>query len=267
MDGAQIERESRWFIFAASRLLVADGDGPLTVPLLQSPAALHLDVMRQQRIGAIDGVDCYAAEMTDGNAAPAGWKFQGLRSIFGRLPESLFTTAMLALHVLEWDRTSLFCGRCGAPLAMRGDLRAKECTACSRLVFPRISPAIIVAIERGDRLLLARSARFAEELYSVLAGFVEPGETLEEAVYREVKEEVGIAVKNIRYVGSQPWPFPDSLMVGFTADHESGEIAIDGEEIVDARWFTVDQLPSIPGPISIARRLIDAFIEKQRSGR
>lgn len=267
MDDRGKERESRWFVFAASRLLVTDGDGTLTVPLLQSPAALHLDVTRQQHIGAIDGVDCYAAQIGDGNAAPPGWEFRGLRSIFGRLPEPLFRMAILAVHILDWDRASLFCGRCGASLTMRGDLRAKECSACKRLVFPRISPAIIVAIERGDRLLLARSARFAQELYSVLAGFVEPGETLEEAVYREVKEEVGITVKNIRYVGSQPWPFPDSLMVGFTADHESGEIVIDGEEIVDARWFTVDQLPSIPGPISIARRLIDTFIEKQRSGR
>jgi NAD+ diphosphatase len=169
--------------------------------------------------------------------------------------------------MLEWDRGNRFCGACGAPLAMRSDVRAKECTACGRLVFPRISPAIIVAIERGARLLLARSARFAEELYSVLAGFVEPGETLEEAVYREVKEEVGITVKNIRYFGSQPWPFPDSLMVGFTAEYDAGEIAIDGEEIVAARWFAADQLPSIPGPISIARRLIDAFIEKQRNKR
>ncbi len=267
MDSPQIERESRWFIFASSKLLVADGGGSLTVPLLQTPAAMDLDVTRQQRIGAIEGVDCYAAEVAGRNAAPAGWQFHGLRSIYGRLPETLFKTAMLAVHILEWDRTNLFCGRCGRPLTMRSDVRAKECTVCNRLVFPRISPAVIVAIERGNQLLLARASRFAEELYSVLAGFVEPGETLEETVYREVKEEVGITVKNIRYFGSQPWPFPDSLMVGFTAEYDAGEIAIDGDEIAAARWFTVDQLPSIPGPISIARRLIDAFIEKQRNRR
>jgi NAD+ diphosphatase len=267
MESAQIERESRWFIFTSSKLLVVEDGGSLTVPLLQTPVHMHLDVTRQQRIGVVDGVDCYAAEVAGRDAAPAGWQFHGLRSIYGRLPETLFKMAMLAVHVLEWDRTSLFCGRCGAPLTMRGDVRAKECAACNALVFPRISPAVIVAIERGDRLLLARASRFAEEIYSVLAGFVEPGETLEETVYREVKEEVGITVKNIRYFGSQPWPFPDSLMVGFTAEYDAGEIAIDGEEIVAAQWFTVDQLPSIPGRISIARRLIDAFIEKHRNGR
>jgi NAD+ diphosphatase len=267
MNGPEDGQESRWFIFAASKLLVTEEGGSLTVPLLKAPAAMDLHITRQQRIGTIDGVDCYAGEAADGHAPPAGWQFRGLRSIYGRLPETLFRTAILAVHMLEWDRGNRFCGACGAPLAMRSDVRAKECTACGRLVFPRISPAIIVAIERGARLLLARSARFAEELYSVLAGFVEPGETLEEAVYREVKEEVGITVKNIRYFGSQPWPFPDSLMVGFTAEYDAGEIAIDGEEIVAARWFAADQLPSIPGPISIARRLIDAFIEKQRNKR
>ncbi len=261
-----VTQGSWWFIFGASKLLVADANGAVTVPLIHSPAALAIDVIRQQRIGAIDGADCYAAEIADGHA-PAGWQLHGLRSIYGRLPEKLFAMAMVAVHILEWDRTNLFCGRCGAPLSMRTDLRAKECAACGRLIFPRISPAIIVAIERGDRILLARAARFAEELYSVLAGFVEPGETLEEAVYREVKEEVGITVKNIRYFGSQPWPFPDSLMVGFTADYDAGEIAIDGEEITAARWFRVDDLPVIPGPISIARRLIDAFIDKQRNRR
>ncbi len=123
--------------------------------------------------------------------------------------------------------------------------------------------AIIVAIERGDQLLLARARRFPTVMYSVLAGFVEPGESLEEAVAREVKEEVGLSLKDIRYFGSQPWPFPHSLMIGFTATYAGGEITLDENEIVDAGWYTVDHLPPIPGKISIARKLIDWFMAKQ----
>jgi NAD+ diphosphatase len=141
-------------------------------------------------------------------------------------------------------------------------MRAKECESCGRLEFPRLSPAIIVSVEKDDRLLLARSARFPGEFFSVLAGFVEPGESLEEAVRREVMEETGIRVKDISYFGSQPWPFPESLMIGFTARYESGEIEIDGEEIVEAGWYRASELPKIPGPVSIARKLIDAFVEK-----
>jgi NAD+ diphosphatase len=132
-------------------------------------------------------------------------------------------------------------------------------------VFPRISPAVIVLIERGDHVLLARASHFPEGMHSVVAGFVEPGESLEETVSREIEEETGILVEDVRYFGSQPWPFPDSLMIGFTARYASGEIRIDGKEIVDAGWFSVDDLPEIPGKVSIARKLIDWFIEKHQA--
>ena len=141
-------------------------------------------------------------------------------------------------------------------------MRAKECEECGRFDFPRISPAIIVLIEKGDALLLARSTRFPGSFFSVLAGFVEPGESLEEAVHREVKEETGILVKDIEYFGSQPWPFPDSLMIGFTAQYASGEIRIDGEEIAEAGWYKSHSLPQIPGKLSIARQLIDWFVAR-----
>jgi NAD+ diphosphatase len=140
---------------------------------------------------------------------------------------------------------------------------ARQCHACGLTLFPRISPAVIVLVERSGKALLARSSRFQEELYSVIAGFVEPGETLEETVRREVKEETGIDTKNIRYFGSQPWPFPDSLMIAFTARYAGGEIKVDNEEILDAAWFSADQLPTIPGKISIARALIDWFVLKR----
>jgi len=146
---------------------------------------------------------------------------------------------------------------------MKTTERAKECPQCGLLHFPRLAPAIIVLVERGNELLLARSRHFLPGMYSVLAGFVEPGESLEEAVLREVKEEVGVEVKDIKYFGSQPWPFPHSLMIGFTATYTGGEISLNDEEIEEAGWFTVDNLPSIPGKISIARKLIDGFLAKQ----
>jgi NAD+ diphosphatase len=140
----------------------------------------------------------------------------------------------------------------------------KLCPKCGLLSFPRLSPAIIVAVVHGSKILLARANHFADGFYSVLAGFVEPGETLEECVRREVQEEVGLQVKNIRYFGSQPWPFPHSLMIGFTAEFAGGHITIDGAEIADAAWFSPADLPRIPGEISIARRLIDWFLEDRQ---
>ena len=142
---------------------------------------------------------------------------------------------------------------------MKPGERALQCTACGYLSYPRISPAVIVAVVRGKSILLARARRFPPGMYSVLAGFVEPGETLEECVVREVREETGVEVKNIRYFASQPWPFPHSLMVAFTAEHASGEIRVDPEEIVDAGWYTVENFPHVPDPMTVARRLIDWF--------
>jgi len=191
-------------------------------------------------------------------------RVEGLRQIYGRLDEGLFWIAARAAQIVDWDRTHLFCSRCGTPLQARKTEWAKECPSCGQLHFPRLAPAIIVLIERGDQLLLARSRHFLSGMYSVLAGFVEPGESLEEAVAREVREEVGIDVKDIKYFGSQPWPFPHSLMIGFTATYAGGEIRLDDSEIEDAGWFTVDHLPQLPGKISIARKLIDWFIEKQK---
>jgi NAD+ diphosphatase len=189
--------------------------------------------------------------------------FEGLRQVYGRLDEDLFWVAARAVQIVEWDRTHQVCGRCGVPLRTRTAERAKECPQCSLLHFPRLAPAIIVLVERGDELLLARSRHFMPGMYSVLAGFVEPGESLEEAVVREVKEEAGIEIKDIKYFGSQPWPFPHSLMIGFTATYAGGEISLDDKEIEDAGWFNVENLPRIPGKISIARKLIDGFLAKQ----
>ncbi|MGD0230749.1 MAG: NAD(+) diphosphatase [Syntrophorhabdales bacterium] len=256
-----------WFVFSRRRLLVKtaqDDRDKTAIPLGEGLDAWGLKALRQQLpVGMLHGHPCYAVEVSDKTEALPGTAFRGLRSLYGLVEEDFFRVALTAVHIVEWDKTSQFCGRCGASLAVHGKERAKECVKCGLLVFPRISPAVIVLIEREGRVLLGRSARFSEGVYSVLAGFVEPGESLEETVSREVEEETGIIVKDIRYFGSQPWPFPDSLMVGFTARYGGGEIHIDGKEIVDAGWFDADNLPEIPGKISIARRLIDWFVEKR----
>ena len=251
-----------WFACSGTRVLVKTDGNALAIPFVRSPDSLGLDVAGHQYLGTLNGQPCYAAAVADKNRVPQGLDLRDLRTLFSHLGEVSFAVAERAVHLTHWDKTSQYCSQCGHSLRFRQDERAKECPQCGRLDFPRLSPAIIVAIEREGKLLLARAARFVEPFYSVLAGFVEPGENLEGAVHREVKEEVGITVKDVRYFGSQPWPFPDSLMIGFTALYAGGEIHIDGQEIVEAGWFDAKNLPLIPGTISIARRLIDWFVSK-----
>jgi NAD+ diphosphatase len=251
-----------WFLFSGNRLLVENSAQQASIPLIEDPERINIAVTSRLYIGTLQALPCYVAEITSGRDLPAGVSLEDLRSLFERLEFVFYEAALTALHLVDWDKNSRFCGKCCAELKPRTDMRAKECAQCGRLEFPRISPAIIVLIEKEDTLLLARSARFPGQFFSILAGFVEPGESLEAAVHREVLEEAGIAVKDIRYFGSQPWPFPDSLMIGFTAQYESGEIVIDCEEIVEAGWFRADNLPHIPGKLSIARQLIDWFIDK-----
>jgi NAD+ diphosphatase len=194
--------------------------------------------------------------------------FQGLRQLFFSLGEPLFYVIGRAIQIVDWDRNHQFCGRCSTLTEIVPGERARKCPQCGLSSYPRLSPAMIVRVERngenGQEILLARANRFPPGFYSVLAGFVEPGETLEQCVEREVKEEVGIEVKNIRYFGSQSWPFPNSLMIAFTAEYASGNLTLDPSEILDAGWYSPDSLPQIPPSISIARRLIDDFVDRQK---
>ena len=188
-----------------------------------------------------------------------------LYSFYGRHSEAEWLLAGRAVQVVEWARTHRFCGRCGTATVAQAEERAMKCPACGLLAFPRLAPAMITLVTKGDpgpeqQVLLARGVQFRAPMYSCLAGFVEPGESLEDAVKREVREEVGVEVGNVQYRGSQPWPFPHSLMVGFRAEWTSGHIEIDPSEIVDAQWYTRDSLPPIPPGISIARKLIDAWL-------
>lgn len=186
----------------------------------------------------------------------------GLRETFGAFGEAGFMAAGIATQVVEWATTHRYCGRCGTPTERLPDERCMKCPSCGLLAYPRIAPAVIVLVRRGEEALLARGARFPLPFFSTLAGFVEIGETLEQTVAREIREEVGIEVEDARYFGSQPWPFPHSLMVGFTARWASGEIRCDPSEIVEAAWYRRDALPPIPPRLSIARRLIDAWLQE-----
>jgi NAD+ diphosphatase len=256
------EREPAWwFVFSGNKLLVERADQGVRVPLQSDLATLPLRALRKQYLGSLNGHSCLCAECEEGVQMPAQMEFQGLRRLYGALDEEMFWVAGRAFQIMDWDRTHQYCGRCGSPTEDKRDERAKVCPKCGTVSFPRMSPAIIVAVVRDQSILLAHAARFPGAMYSVLAGFVEPGESLEDCVRREVKEEAGVDLKNIRYFGSQPWPFPNSLMVGFTAEYAGGEVTMDMKEIVDARWFTADHLPTIPDKISIARKLIDWFVE------
>ena len=187
-----------------------------------------------------------------------------LRPLFEFFSANTFMLIGRANHILYWNRLSRFCGKCVAATEMKTDERAKICPACGNTIYPRISPAVIVAIIKGKQILLAHARTFRENLHSVIAGFVEPGERLEDCIIREVFEEVGIKIRNIKYFGSQPWPFPDSLMIGYTAEYESGEIQADGVEITHADWYSYNDLPQIPTKDSIAGQMISWFVEKSK---
>jgi NAD+ diphosphatase len=217
-------------------------------------------------IGVVDDHAWWAVDVPRDAADPSYGAALDLRAFYGRAPEHHWLAAGRAVQIVEWARTHRFCGRCGEPTrpADSGE-RAMRCVACGLLAFPRLAPAMITLVTRGDpgpdqEALLARGVQWTTPMYSCLAGFVEPGESLEAAVIREVFEEVALVVCNPTYFGSQPWPFPNSLMVGFTADYEAGEIVCDPTEITDAGWYRRDQLPMVPPGISIARRLIDAWV-------
>jgi NAD+ diphosphatase len=226
---------------------------------------LGLAVLSEHYLGRAGAIHTYAVELDKDVEPPKEMRLSGLRGLYGLLDEEMFWLAARAVQIVAWDRTHQFCGQCGQRTIPHERDRARVCPVCGLQSFPRLSPAIIVLVERGRQLLLARSARFPKGRYSVIAGFVEPGETLEEAVARELQEEVSIAVENIHYFGSQPWPFPNSLMLGFTADYAHGEICIDDDEIEEAGWFSPDNLPDLPEGISISRKLIDWFLDKQKS--
>ena len=190
----------------------------------------------------------------------ARYQMCGLRASFYRLSEALYLKAGKCHELLYWDRNTQYCGVCGASMEMKTDI-SKRCTNCGKEVWPQLATAIIVLIHKGEEVLLVHARNFKGDFYGLIAGFVETGENLEEAVRREVMEETGLTIKNIRYFGSQPWPYPCGLMVGFNADYESGEVRLQREELNKGAWFTKDHLPTIPEKLSIARMILDDWLE------
>ena len=272
--------EVHWFVFKGDRLLVELGppsprpsDDPrvpsrpswATLPLQKNNNILWFKPARTLYLGRLAGTDCWAAEApVDASAPPPGFAWEGLRALFSVLEDAHFALAGRAIQLLDWDRSHLYCGRCGTPTEAKSEERLRACPACRLAVYPRISPAVMALVRREGEILLGRSPHFPPGMYSALAGFVEPGETLEQCLAREVEEEVGVQVSRIRYFASQPWPFPNSLMIAFVCDWISGEIRPQAGEIEAANWFKVLQLPKLPSRISIARRLIDAVVEEMR---
>jgi len=275
--------EAHWFVFRGNELLVEMG--PLERPsddlrvrarpawarlpyrsaLQKNHNWLGCDPARSLYLGVLRGTQCWVAELPKDSAPPDGMSWEGLRTLFTVLDDTHFALAGRALQLVEWDRTHQFCGRCGARTEPHKTERVRVCPDCKLSAYPRVAPAVMALIKREKQILLARSPHFPAGMYSALAGFVEPGESLEQCLAREVAEEVGVQISNTRYFASQSWPFPHSLMIAFVCDWVSGEISPQAGEIEEANWFEVLQLPKLPSKISIARKLIDAVVEQVKS--
>ncbi|MCB1694413.1 MAG: NAD(+) diphosphatase [Pseudomonadales bacterium] len=253
--------ESAWhFVFVGNEIAQRFDQNGQWLPFTEADAAMiaGLDHVSHY-MGRIGDRHCFAVDAKALQDVPVS----GLRSLFGHTDNLMFGLASRAVQVVEWYRTHQFCGRCGGRNREHDRDRAMVCDDCGIHAYPRLSPSMIVLIHRDNQVLLARNHRFPEGMYSTLAGFVEPGESVEETIRREVKEEVGVNVHNLEYQGSQSWPFPNSLMLGYLAEYESGDIVLQEDEIADAAWFDGDNLPSIPGKVAISRWLIDLWLSRR----
>jgi NAD+ diphosphatase len=252
---ASLSASPHHFVVHRKGLVLAPGE---PTPWLSASEVASLGAEAGHYLGRLDGEDCFVHLLaTD---PPAPFAVHGLRGLFARYDAEWFALAGRASAIASFLDTHRFCGRCGAETTTTPGERALACPRCKLAQYPRVTPAVIVLVRKGNQALLARSGKFPVPFFSTLAGFVEPGESLEQTIAREIREEVGVDVKNVRYFGSQPWPFPHQLMIGFTAEHAAGEIAIDGDEIAEARWFDAAELPLVPPTVSIARALIDAWV-------
>lgn len=247
-----------WFIFHGENILLQNH----TIPHLFDINALDLSIERQIYLGTYGKTPCFAVQIgQQPPALPEYMAFQHIRQAHELISdEDLFLLVSKAKQLLHWDSSTQYCGYCGHKTKYSDKERAKVCSNCNSLIFPQIAPVMLALIWRDDEILLARSPHFMPGIYSILAGFVEPGEMLEHTVVREVQEEVGLTIKNLHYFSSQPWPFQSNLMLGFVAEYESGEIQIDTTEIEDAQWFSIKKLPQLPKPISLSRQMIDKYL-------
>jgi NAD+ diphosphatase len=234
---ASLTEPAVWLVFRKAEVLVVNGADVPAMPCCLNLSEHGLAPRRSQYLGLYGGRHCYAAEVHESQALPDGWTALGLRDLFGLVDTTLAALSGRAYQLLDWDRNHQFCSRCGTKTEPRKDERSRVCPACWMTTYPPITPAIMILITHQGKLLLARKPTFPKNRFSALAGFVEPGETIEEAVAREVLEEAGVRVRDVRYIASQPWPFPSQLMIGCHAKATSDVLAIDPNELEDARWF------------------------------
>jgi len=246
------------FLIEGNKVLLKRETNDFELPLLNQ--FTEKDLIKIQKFGLYSNY--LIAGLESEAVIPEGFNWIPVREVSRTCENEVIRNSAFAAYQINWDLQTTFCGRCGNRTETKDEERAKVCPNCGLVVYPRISPAIIVAIVKDGELLLAHNSNFPAGFYSVLAGFMNPEESFEECVKREVREEVGISLKNIKYFGNQPWPYPDSHMVAFTAEYESGEIVVDNDEISAADWYKPDLLPKIPERNSISRSLIDWFVEK-----
>jgi NAD+ diphosphatase len=244
-----------WLLLYGMNLLTVEGAEGAQLPEGESP--LLTSKLPPIYIGQWQDRPCRLLPVPpDTELLPQLYK-QHLRAVEPKVPLPMLSLAGVGQMILHWEQTSRYCGKCGEKMIRLSGEWGKECRSCNTHHFPRIHPCVIGLVIKGDEVLLARKSEWADGRYGLVAGFVEFGECLEEAMAREVLEETGIEISNIRYLGSQSWPFPSQLMCGFVADYAGGEIELRDNELVDAKWCKLDQLPALPPKRSIARHLID----------
>lgn len=251
--------------------IVIKGDELLIDNVNQNLALLNADqykwsgmkIKREYFIGYLDNYSLYALELEMNSPFMEETSLRPFRSLLGIMPDNYFIICSRSVQLVEWYNKSKFCGSCGLKTSLHGVEKAMYCKECNNLIYPRISPCVITLVTNKEKLLLAHNKNFPSQIYSTLAGFIEVGETVEEAIQREILEEVNIEVTNCTYFGSQSWPFPSQLMLGFHAEYVTGEIKPDGEEIDVAKWFHYKSLPQVPpGRISISGKLIENYVNK-----
>ncbi len=251
-----------WFVFKDSLLMLEKlSAGGYTIPFQEEPPTKNSLKENIHKITPLNEFEVRTYKIDKQEVNTTKYEFVGLREAFHKLEKDLYLKAGKCEEILFWDENTKYCGVCGSKTYLHTDI-SKKCPQCGKEIWPQLSTAIIVLIRKEDKVLLVRAKNFRGDYFGLVAGFVETGETLEEAVIREVKEETNLKIKNLKYFGSQPWPYPLGLMVGFNAEYESGEIILQTSELQDGRWFTKDNMPQIPDKLSIARRLIDNWLEK-----
>lgn len=256
-----IPEKSLWIISRSDTLLVVESDGSVSLPQYEQISTLQDRFTRTHPLGFFKGLPVFCADVGMDAAAPHGMSFRGLWSILDGLGDELFAAVSRAYSLSYWDRIHKFCRRCGTSIDFPTGKHSKTCPACGMRDYPAVTPAIIVAVLKEGELLLACGKRFTADYYSLIAGHVEPGETFEACIRREVFEEVGIRIRNAHYFGSQPWPFPHAIMAGFTAEYAGGDIRFDKKELTDAEWFNSSNLPKLPQRGTIARQMIDCLLK------